>query len=212
MMKRTLKQFRNFVAVAGLALAPMLALAAQAPDVLVKSVSEEVLTIVRQDKAIQSGDRRKSLELIDAKVLPHFDFEGMTALALGRNWRQASADQKTVLTNEFRTLLVRSYTNALTNFKDYQISYLPLKMKDGDSEVIVRTNVRKVGQQPDSVDYVLHQVGGEWKVFDVAVAGASLITAYRDEFNQDVRSGGVDGLIQSLKSKNARNEGAPARK
>lgn len=212
MMKTTFRQLRNFVAIAGLALAPALAAAAQAPDAMIKGVSEEVLTIVRSDKAIQAGDRKKSLELIDSKVLPHFDFEGMTALAVGRGWRQATSEQKTVLAGEFRTLLVRSYANALTNFKDYQINYLPLKMKEGDTEVTVRTTVRKAGQSPDSVDYTLHQKDGDWKVFDVSVAGASLITAYREEFGQDVKNGGIDGLIASLKAKNQSNEGAAAKK
>ena len=212
MMSRAFKQIRNLVAAASFAVLPAIAMAAETPDALIKSVSEEVLTIVRQDKAIQSGDMKKTLELIDAKVLPNFDFEAMTSLAVGRNWRSATPEQKTALTAEFRTLLVRSYANALNRFKDYQITYLPLKSQPGDTEVTVRTTVRKAGQQPDSVDYAVHQKDGTWKVFDVTVAGASLITAYRDEFAQDVKNGGIAGLIASLKTTNANNAGASAKK
>jgi phospholipid transport system substrate-binding protein len=212
MMSRFLKTARSLIVLAGMALLPGLSFAAQAPDAMVKEVSDEVLDIVRNDKAIQSGDMSKALQLIDAKILPHFDFTRMTALALGRDWRSATPEQRKNLTTEFRTLLVRSYANALTRFKDYQITFKPLKMQPNDTEVIVRTDVRKAGQQPDSVDYSLYLKDGEWKVFDVAVAGVSLITSYRDAFGQEVKTGGVDGLIASLKSKNAQNEGAAAKK
>ncbi|MCL2656780.1 MAG: ABC transporter substrate-binding protein [Betaproteobacteria bacterium] len=212
MMSRFLKTTRSLIVLAGLALLPGLSFAVTAPDVMVKEVSDEVLEIVRTDKTIQSGDMTKALQLIDAKILPHFDFTRMTALALGRDWRSATPEQRKNLTAEFRTLLVRSYANALTRFKDYQISFKPLKMQPGDTDVIVRTDVRKAGQQPDSVDYSLYLKDGEWKVFDVAVAGVSLITSYRDAFGQEVKASGIDGLIASLKSKNAQNEGAPAKK
>jgi len=211
-MSRFLKTTRSLIVLAGLALLPGLSFAVTAPDVMVKEVSDEVLEIVRTDKTIQSGDMTKALQLIDAKILPHFDFTRMTALALGRDWRSATPEQRKNLTAEFRTLLVRSYANALTRFKDYQISFKPLKMQPGDTDVIVRTDVRKAGQQPDSVDYSLYLKDGEWKVFDVAVAGVSLITSYRDAFGQEVKASGIDGLIASLKSKNAQNEGAPAKK
>lgn len=184
----------------------------EAPDAQIKRVSDEVLTIVRQDKAIQAGDSKKTLELIDAKVLPNFDFTRMTSLALGRDWRSASPAQRTALTAEFRTLLVRSYANALTKFKDYQIAVKPLKLAAADSDVVVRTTVRKAGSAPDTVDYSLGKKDGQWKVYDVAVAGVSLITSYRDSFGQEVKANGVDGLIASLKTKNAQNAAGNGKK
>ncbi|WP_341676145.1 ABC transporter substrate-binding protein [Niveibacterium sp. SC-1] len=193
------------------AMAASSAMAAPGPDEVIKSVGDEVLAIVRSDKAIQSGDLQKSLALIEEKVLPHFDFSRMTALAVGRDWRSASADQKTALTNEFRTLLVRSYANALNRFKDYQISFKPLKMKDGETDTVVRTEVRKAGAQPDSVDYSVYLKNGEWKVYDVAVAGVSLITSYRDSFGQEIKTSGIDGLIASLKTKNSQNSSGGAK-
>lgn len=179
--------------------------AEEAPDALIKRVSDEVLTLVRQDKSIQSGDAKKTLDLIDAKVLPNFNFTRMTSLALGRDWRSATPAQRTALTGEFRTLLVRSYANALTRFKDYQITIKPLKTGASDADAIVRTTVRKAGSAPDTVDYSLEKKDGQWKVYDVAVAGVSLITSYRDSFGQEVKASGIDGLIASLKAKNAKN-------
>jgi phospholipid transport system substrate-binding protein len=176
-----------------------------APDELIRGVATDVQTIVRQDKAIQSGDMRKTLELIDAKVLPHFDFSRMTALAVGRDWRTASPAQKTDLTAEFRTLLVRSYANAVVRFKDYEITVKPLKLKPEDSEVTVRSEVRKAGSPADSVDYTLYKKGEDWKVYDVAIAGVSLITNYRDSFGSEIKAGGIDGLIKSLRTKNSQN-------
>ncbi len=196
--------FTSALIVAGVGVA-QLALAATAPDELIRSVATDVQTIVRQDKAIQSGDMRKTLELIDAKVLPNFDFARMTSLAVGRDWRSATPAQKAELTAEFRTLLVRSYANAIVRFKDYQLTVKPLKLKPEDTEVTVRTEVRKAGSPPDSVDYTLYKKGEEWKVYDVAVAGVSLITNYRDAFGEEIKAGGIDGLIKSLRSKNAQN-------
>jgi len=181
------------------------ALAGPAPDELIRSVATDVQTIVRQDKAIQSGDMHKTIELIDAKVLPHFDFSRMTALAVGRDWRSATPAQKTDLTAEFRTLLVRSYANAVVRFKDYELTVKPLKLKPEDTEVTVRSDVRKSGSPADSVDYTLYKKGEDWKVFDVAVAGVSLITNYRDSFGSEIKASGIDGLIQSLRNKNTQN-------
>lgn len=176
-----------------------------APDVEMRNVSAEVLTIIREDKGIASGDARHAIELIDAKVAPRFDFTRMTALAVGREWRNATAEQKTALVTEFRNLLVRSYSNALNRFKDMQITVKPVRMNPTDIEVIVRTEVRQPGKQPDTVDYSLEKKDGMWKVYDVAVAGVSLITNYRDAFGQEIKAGGIDGLIKSLKAKNAKN-------
>jgi phospholipid transport system substrate-binding protein len=177
-----------------------------APDALVKSVTDDVITIVRQDKAIQSGDTRKAVELVETKVLPYFDFAHMTRLAVGKDWKQANADQKSVLTQEFKTLLVRTYSNALTQYRNQQIDFKPLKAKPEDTDVLVRTEVRQPGAKPVQIDYNLEKQGDNWKVYDVLVAGVSLVTNYRDSFGQEVRNGGIDGLIKSLKDKNKQIE------
>ncbi|HOY01636.1 MAG: ABC transporter substrate-binding protein [Zoogloea sp.] len=179
-----------------------LAVDATAPDALVKSVTDDVITIVRQDKAIQSGDTRKAVELVETRVLPYFDFAHMTRLAVGKDWKQASPEQKTVLTQEFKTLLVRTYSNALTQYRNQQIDFKPLKAKPEDTDVVVRTEVRQPGAKPVQIDYNLEKLADGWKVYDVLVAGVSLVTNYRDSFGQEVRTGGIDGLIKSLKDKN----------
>ncbi len=176
--------------------------AALQPDVLVRQVTDEVLTIVRQDKAIQAGDTRRVLELVEEKVLPHFNFRRMTMLAVGRDWRSATPEQQQRLTGAFRTLLVRTYSNALTQYRDQTIDFKPVRIADGDATVQVRTEVRQAGAQPIGIDYTLEKGDAGWKVFDVVVAGVSLVTNYRSTFAQEVRSGGVDGLIRSLEDKN----------
>lgn len=176
--------------------------AEEVPDVLVQRVTEEVLDIVRKDKDIQNGHTQKVMELVDKKVLPNFNFTRMTALALGKEWRKASPQQQQQLTAEFRTLLVRTYSNALTSYKNQKIVYKPFKMAPADTDVLVRTEVQQPGSKPVQLDYSLEKVDGSWKVYDVVVAGISLVTNYRDQFNQEVRNGGIDGLIAAIAAKN----------
>ncbi len=173
-----------------------------APDVLVKTVTNEVLEIVRKDKDIQSGDRKKVIELVDAKVLPHFDFTRMTQLAMARDWRTATPLQQKTLTDEFRTLLVRTYSKALTEYKNQVIEFKPFAMKAGETDVRVRTQVIQSGAKPIALDYFLEKQPQGWKVVDIEVGGISLVTNYRDSFASEVRSGGIDGLIKSLQTKN----------
>lgn len=172
------------------------------PDVLVKSVTNDVLAIVRQDKEIQSGNTQRAIGLVEQKVLPHFDFAHMTRLAVGRDWRQATSAQQKQLTDEFRTLLVRTYSNALTSYKNQSIIFKPLRLQAGESDVLVRSEVRQPGAQPVSIDYSLEKQNAGWKVYDVIVGGVSLVTNYRETFAAEVRNGGLDGLIKSLQSKN----------
>ncbi|MBN9696991.1 MAG: ABC transporter substrate-binding protein [Zoogloea sp.] len=179
-----------------------LAVDATAPDALVKSVTDDVITIVRQDKAIQSGDTRKAVELVETRVLPYFDFAHMTRLAVGKDWKQATPEQKAVLTQELKTLLVRTYSNALTQYRNQQIDFKPLKAKPEDTDVLVRTEVRQPGAKAVQIDYNLEKLADGWKVYDVLVAGVSLVTNYRDDFGKEVRAGGIDGLIKYLKDKN----------
>lgn len=172
------------------------------PDALVQQVTDDVLTIVRQDKDIQSGDTSKALKLVETKVLPYFDFQRMTALAVGRNWSKATPEQKQRLSEEFKTLLVRTYSNALTSYKDQTISYRPSQMEAGETDVIVKTEVRQPGSKPIPLNYALQKQSGGWKVYDVIVSGVSLVTNYRGSFANEVRSNGIDGLVKMLSDRN----------
>lgn len=173
-----------------------------APDALVKRVTDEVLTIVRQDKDIQNGNSQKAVALVETKVSPNFDFARMTGLAMGREWNKASPDQKKALTQEFRTLLIRTYSNALSSYKDQTIEYKPFKGQAADTDVVVRTQINQPGGKPVELEYNLEKTAEGWKVYDVVVAGVSLVTNYRESFGQEVRSNGVDSLIKSLAAKN----------
>ncbi|MBL8390871.1 MAG: ABC transporter substrate-binding protein [Candidatus Accumulibacter sp.] len=173
-----------------------------APDALVRKVTDDVLTVVRQDREIRSGNTSKAIELVETKVLPYFNFQRMTALAVGRDWNKATPEQKTRLAEEFKTLLVRTYANALTSYKDQRIVYKPTKLPPDDSSVVVRTEVVQPGSQAVQIDYELSKQGDVWQVYDVRVAGVSLVTNYRDTFSQEVRSNGIDGLIAMLGKRN----------
>ncbi len=176
------------------------------PDALIKKVTDDVLTIVRQDKDIQSGNTRKAIELVEAKVLPHFNFQRMTALAMGKDWRQATPEQKKRLSEEFKTLLVRTYSNALTGYKDQSVRYKPTKVQGDDTDVVVRTEILQPGGKPIQLNYSVEKQPEGWKVYDVVVAGVSLVTNYRDTFNQEVRANGIDGLVLMLGNKNKQPE------
>ena len=176
------------------------------PDALIKKVTEDVLTIVRQDKDIQSGNTKKAIELVEAKVLPNFNFTHMTALAMGKDWNKATPEQKKQLSDEFKTLLVRTYSNALTGYKDQTVRYKPTRMQAGDAEVVVKTEVVQPGNKPIQLDYSMEKLAEGWKVYDVIVAGVSLVTNYRDTFGQEVRANGVDGLIKMISNKNKQLE------
>jgi phospholipid transport system substrate-binding protein len=182
------------------------ATAQDAPDVLVKSVTQEVLTIVRTDKDIQSGNTKKTIALVEEKVLPHFNFQRMTALAMGPNWRKASPEQQKQLVDQFRTLLVRTYSSALTQYRNQTIDFKPVRMQPADTEVMVRSEVKQSGAESIGIDYAMEKNGGSWKVYDVTVAGVSLVTTYRDSFASEVRNAGVDGLIKTLADKNRQLE------
>lgn len=177
-----------------------------APEALVRSVATEVLGIIKSDKDIQGGDAKKAIALVEEKILPHFDFTRMTALAMGRNWRKATAEQKTQLTTQFRTLLVRTYSTALTRYRDQTIEYKPTRAQPGDTDVTVRSLIRQSGAEPVTIDYSMDKTPAGWKVYDVTVIGVSLVTTYRDAFAQEVRNAGVDGLIKRLAEKNSQLE------
>ncbi len=174
-----------------------------APDVMVKGITMDVLNIIRKDKEIQAGSPKKIAELVETRILPHFDFARMTQIAVAVNWRKATPEQKKALTEEFKTLLVRTYSNALTLYRDQAVDFKPLHMKAGDTDVTVRSEIRQKGaQQPVTLDYDMEKTANGWKVYDVKVGGVSLITNYREDFAAQVRESGIDGLIKALVSKN----------
>jgi phospholipid transport system substrate-binding protein len=178
------------------------ALAQEAPDAMVRKTTDEVLAIIKADKELQSGNTRRVVELAEAKVLPHFDFNRMTRLAVGRNWAQATDAQKEALVKEFRTLLVRTYSTSLTQYRNQTIEVKPAKMAAQDKEVTVRTQVIQPGGPPIPIDYAMEKGEAGWKVFDVIVDGVSLVTTYRGSFNEQIQKGGVDGLLKTLAERN----------
>lgn len=192
-------------------LTPVFAMAETEPDTLVKNVTEEVLTILRQDKGAQSGKRQRAIALIENKVAPHFDFTRMTSLAVGRSWHKADAEQKKVLTEEFRTLLVRTYANALSAYRDQTVDFKSSANAVKGDEVMVHSEIKKPGSQAIALDYNLAKSEGGWKVFDVSIANLSLVTNYRSTFSDEVEKGGIDGLLKSLREKNRRSEVASAK-
>jgi phospholipid transport system substrate-binding protein len=176
--------------------------AEEAPDALVKRVAQDVLATIKADPLIQAGNEARIREVIETKLLPNFDFARMTALAMGRNWRSATPEQQKRLTDEFRGLLVRTYSGALNQYRNETVEYKPLRMNPGDTEVTVRTAVQRAGGAPVQIDYGMEKKADSWKCYDVIVAGVSLVTNYRDEFNAQIASGGIDGLIRTLADRN----------
>jgi len=173
-----------------------------APDALVKTVSTDVTNVLKSDPAILSNPA-KLRDLIESKLLPNFNFARMTQLAMGRNWAKASPEQQAALSKEFQTLLVRTYSGALANFRNNTIDFRPLRMQPNETDVVVKTVVNQPNGQGIPIDYSMEKAAdGSWKAYDVAVAGVSLVTNYRDEFNTVIRDQGVDALIKQLQGKN----------
>ncbi|AKJ27661.1 MlaC/ttg2D family ABC transporter substrate-binding protein [Caldimonas brevitalea] len=171
------------------------------PDGLVSTISNEVMDAAREDKAIQAGDVQRVIALVDSKIMPHVNFERMTASAVGRYWRQATAEQKQRLQEEFKQLLVRTYAGALAQVKDQRVHMKPMRAAADAAEVIVRTEVRGRGE-PVQMDYRLEKTAGGWKIYDVNVLGVWLVENYRNSFAQEISAGGIDGLITKLTERN----------
>jgi phospholipid transport system substrate-binding protein len=168
----------------------------------VKTVTLEVVDLISKDKEIKSGSRAKLISVIEEKVLPHFNFGAMTALAMGQNWNKASAEQKRQLTEAFRSLLVRTYASALAAYSTQKFDFRPLRAKSTDTDVTVNVRVLQPGAQPVTLDYSMEKTANGWKVYDVMVGGVSLVANYRTEFANTVRASGIDGLIRDLQAKN----------
>lgn len=206
---------RKWIAFAALAFAAAAGGQEVPPDQLVKGVMLEIQAIIAQDKDLQGGDRRKTIALIEQKALPHFNFVGMTALAVGPAWQKATPEQKKRLAEEFRVLLTRTYASSLSSFGDQKFDFRPLRMKPADTDVTVVVRVLQEGGQPVALEYDMEKTARGWKCYDVRVAGISLVVNYRTEFANLVREGGIDGLIKALATKNktaADPAAAPAKK
>jgi len=172
----------------------------QRPDALMNAVTSEVIAILKKDLAAHRPT--DVAQLVEGKILPLFDFHRMTSIAVARNWRLASPEQQVALVAEFRTLLVRTYSTSLSDYRDQEIEYRPLRAAAGDNDVLVRSFLRRPGAEPLTIDYDMENGVAGWKVFDVKVAGVSLVLNYRETFAAEVRAGGIDGLIKSLADKN----------
>lgn len=172
------------------------------PDVLVKNVTLEVIEIILKDKDIRSGNQKKVIDLVEEKVLPHFNFTAMTRLAVAKNWDKATVDQKNQLIEEFKILLVRTYSSALSTYSNQKFDFRPLRAKPTDTDVTVQVRIAQTGREPVTLDYDMEKTATGWKAYDVRVGGVSLVANYRTEFANEIRTSGIDGLVKSLASKN----------
>ena len=182
---------------------PLLAVAQDAgPEALVKKMTQEVLEAVKSDKQLAAGDRQKVIKLAEEKILPHVDFEEATRLAVGRGWKEATPEQRKKLVAEFRSMLVRTYSNAIGAYEGQTMKVLPVRMKPGDTDATVRNEFHRPGGKPVLVDYSMRKTDGGWKIYDIVVEGVSLVLTYRSEFDAVIKQEGIDGLIKRLAQKN----------
>jgi len=172
------------------------------PEELVKKVTAEVMAALKNDKQLAAGDRQRAVKLAEEKVLPHVDFEESTRLAVGRAWAKATPEQKKKLTQEFRNMLVRTYSNAIQPYEGQQMKVMPVRMKPGDTEATVQNQFTRGGAQPVKIDYSMRKTDAGWKIYDIVVEGVSLVLTYRSEFDAVVKQEGIDGLIKRLAQKN----------
>lgn len=198
-----LSQLRKFLFLVGLLFASLVQAEVTPPDQLIKQITQETYVYVNQDPSLQKGDITKLVEWAEKSILKDFDFNRMTRLAVGKDWRQASPEQQKQLTQEFRKLLIRTFANAFVGIKkDQTIEYKPFKMTPEEQSVVVKTLIVRPGAKPIDVNFSLEKMPDSWKVFDVTMAGVSLITNYREAFTQEIHANGVDGLIRMLAEKN----------
>jgi len=203
-----LRRFFLLLALLGFTAGPALA-ADTPPDVLARATTQEVLAILKKDKDLRNGDLAKVYQLVEAKILPNFDFNRMTQLAVGKHWPRATAKQKEALVTEFRNLLVRTYSTSLTAFTNQTVEFRPLTMKPDDTDVTVHSEIRQPGGQPIPIDYSMYKTSFGWKVYDVTIDGVSLVTNYRASFASTIRQKGIDGLIKTLAEQSARGGAQP---
>ena len=183
------------------------------PDAVVKTTSEDVLRLVEQDKDLLNGSTSKLVDLIETRIVPHFDMTRVTRLAVGKYWNDATPEQQKILVDEFRTLLVRSYAAAYSAYRLVKVDVTPLQLAANDNDVTVKTRILLPGGAPPvGVDYAMRLSGEGWKVYNVTVDGASLVTTYRNDFAAQIQAGGIEGLVKYLKERNAKALAAPAKK
>ncbi|GGX15782.1 hypothetical protein GCM10011282_22680 [Undibacterium macrobrachii] len=186
--------------------------AQEAPDVLIKRLSTEIIDAAKTDKDIQSGNRQRINDLVETKVLPHINFERMTSLAVSKSWRTATPEQQKQLVTEFRTLLIHTYSGAITQIRDQRVEFKPFRSAPDDTEVEVKSLVIQTRGEPLQLSYRLEKTASGWKIFDINVLGAWLVETYKGSFSAEVNKSGVDGLIKTLIEKNKKLAAAPAKK
>jgi len=205
-----MKFIKQFIALATVSVAfTGLASAQEAPDALVKRISQDVIETAKADKGIQAGDTRKVMELVESKILPHVDFQRMTMLAAGRFWREATPQQQQQLTEQFRSLLVFTYSGALSQVKDQTVDFKPMRADPGDTEVEVRSQVNMPRGEPIPLNYRVAKGPSGWKIYDINVLGAWLVETYKGTFASEINKGGIDGLIKALTEKNKKLASKP---
>ncbi len=204
MLRRTLAQLAAVFIGSALLLAVPARAADESPDLLIKRVSSEVLDKIKTDKTVQAGDMTQVMALVDSQIMPNVNFTRMTASAVGRSWRQATPEQQKKLQDEFKTLLIRTYSGALAQVKEQTVNVKPLRAEAADTEVVVRTEVLGRGD-PIQLDYRLEKAATGWKIYDLNVLGVWLVETYRTQFAQEINAKGIDGLIASLSERNKSN-------
>ena len=203
--KELMKLIKQLLAAASLTVATSaFAAPAEAPDALVKRISADVIETAKADKDIQAGNRKKVMDLVESKILPHVDFQRMTALAAGRHWRTATPEQQKQLSNEFRTLLIFTYSGALSQIKNETVEFKPLRADPADQEVEVRSSVNVARGEPVTLNYRLAKTPTGWKIFDINVLGAWLVETYKGTFATEIGKSGIDGLIKALAERNSK--------
>ncbi|MFZ6719072.1 MlaC/ttg2D family ABC transporter substrate-binding protein [Undibacterium sp. Ji49W] len=184
----------------------------EAPDVLVKRISQEIIDLAKNDKEIQAGNQKRVYDMVESKILPYIDFPRMTSLAAGKSWKEATPDQQKQLTNEFRTLLVFTYSGAISQIKDQRVEFKPMRAAADDTEVEVRSQVIQTRGEPIQLNYRLEKLASGWKIFDINVLGAWLVETYKGSFSAEITKSGIDGLIKTLADKNKKLAAAGAGK
>lgn len=201
-----MKTFLSFLASAVLSVilvaAPGVAMAEISAEELVKQTADDVLNTIKNDKDIQAGNQQKIFALAEEKILPNFDFERVCRMVLGKNWKAATPEQQAVFQKEFRSLLLRTYAVALGKYKNQVIEFKPLRAEPDAKNVSVKTQILQPGGQPIAVDYSLVKVEGGWKVYDIVIESVSLVTNYRSQFSNEIRTNGLDSLNKKLAEKN----------
>ena len=205
MKRRVFAHFAAAVlAACSLGLAPLAHAVEESPDALIQRLSEEVMASIKSDKALQGGETARIMAVVDSKIMPNVDFKRMTASAVGPTWRQATPEQQKRLQDEFKTLLVRTYSGALEQVNDQVVSVKPQRAASTDTEVVVRTEVRGRGD-PIQLDYRMEKTASGWKIYNLNVLGVWLVETYRSQFAQEISAKGIDGLIATLAERNRSN-------